>query len=52
LPAGYHRFMMDTFPGKALSTIVTFHFVILSWTLFANDLPRAAIVYRRLLGIG
>ena len=52
LPAGYHRFMMDTFPGKALSTIVTFHFVILSWTLFANDLPRAAIVFRRLLGIG
>jgi alginate O-acetyltransferase complex protein AlgI len=52
LPAGYHRFMLDTFPGKALSTIVTFHFVILSWTLFANDLPRAAIVYRRLLGIG
>jgi D-alanyl-lipoteichoic acid acyltransferase DltB (MBOAT superfamily) len=44
--------MMDTYPGKALSTIVTFHFVILSWTLFANDLPRAAIVYRRLLGIG
>ena len=52
LPAGYHRFMMDTFPGKALATIVTFHFVILSWTLFANDLPRAAIVYRRLFGIG
>jgi len=52
LPAGYHRFMMDTFPGKALATIVTFHFVILSWTLFANDLPRAAVVYRRLLGIG
>lgn len=52
LPAGYHRFMMETFPGKALSTIVTFHFVILSWTLFANDLPRAAVVYRRLLGIG
>jgi alginate O-acetyltransferase complex protein AlgI len=36
--------------GDALSTLVTFHVFMFGLVLFACDLPRAAIVVRRLLG--
>jgi len=37
--------------GRVAGTLVTFHVVCVGWVLFVCDLPRAAFVIRRLLGI-
>jgi alginate O-acetyltransferase complex protein AlgI len=50
-PAGYHRFAFETIWGKALGVVLTFHFLLFGWIMFANDLGQALRVTGRLLGI-
>lgn len=49
-PAGYHRFMFDTRPGRLLAIFVNFHFLLFGWIIFANDLGRAIEIVPRLFG--
>ncbi|MGH7895648.1 MAG: MBOAT family O-acyltransferase, partial [Candidatus Binatia bacterium] len=37
--------------GRGLAGLVTFHVVCIGWVLFVCDLPRAAFVIRRMLGL-
>jgi len=50
-PPGYHRFMFETRAGRALATVVTFHFLLAGWILFTNDLGRATRVVAGLVGM-